>query len=118
MRNILHEHKDLQVWVEEFLRTRTFNVKVDNKTIGKTTMTSGAPRGSPLSPALILIYMSTMIATAQKMLEETDHTKYRRMSSRKKLYIPLRFVNDCSGITIGSEKILYKEAGDEWGLEK
>jgi len=41
MREILKGHEGYQEWVDHFLRPRTFNIKVDERVIGKATMTGG-----------------------------------------------------------------------------
>lgn len=54
-------------WIGGFLAAGKFEIKRDRRTIGTTTMTE---QGSPLSPARFTIYISHMIAGAQKELRE------------------------------------------------
>jgi len=43
MGEILHEYEDIRLWVDYFLRPQSFDVKVDGKVIGSTTMIRGTP---------------------------------------------------------------------------
>ena len=101
---ILKDLPDVAEWVDRFLQPRKFNIRLDGRIIGSTTMTEGTPQGSPLSPALFTIYMSQMITEAQNKIDKamTDRTTTRSHGS-KDVFIPLSFVDDCNSVRIGDK---------------
>ena len=75
---ILEDTPDL---ADRFLEPRTFDIKIDRRTIGRTRMTGGTPQGSPLSPAIFVVYMSHMVTQAQQQIDIADKRKTRRQTN-------------------------------------
>ena len=122
-KKILDQHVWLKWWIDDWLAPRSFGIEVDGKEIGRTTMTGGTPQGSPLSPALFTIYMSSVVWAAERKLTQRGGRELRR--ERVKQYWPLSFIDDVNGVCIGSEKVVDKalgeagrEAGIRWDTEK
>lgn len=77
VREILQEHGWLGKWIDDWLALREFEIEMDGRVIGRTTMTVGTPQGSPLSPALFTIYMSDVVWKAEKKLKERRYMELR-----------------------------------------
>jgi len=117
VRKILEKHRQLAKWIDDWLAPRTFDMEVDGKTIGRTQMTGGTPQGSPFSPALFTIYMSSVVWKAEAKLRERKHMPLRKPKEGR--YWPLSFIDDVNGVCVGNEKEVdeaLKEAGDEAGI--
>jgi len=69
-RRVLHQHEWLWSWIDYWLSPRQFDVEVDGQVLGNVTMTGGTPQGSPLSPALFTIYMSSVVWDAERRLTQ------------------------------------------------
>jgi len=120
---ILGQHEWLRWWIDDWLTPREFGIEVDGRTIGHTTMTGGTPQGSPLSPALFTVYMSSVVWEAERRLADRAGRELRK--DKVKRYWPLSFIDDINGVCIGSEKEVDtaliaagNEAGIRWDKEK
>jgi len=116
-REILQTQGWLGRWIDDWLAPREFEVEVDGRRLGRTTMTGGTPQGSPLSPALFTIYMSEVIRNAEKKLTERRHMELRQ--DRRKRYWPLSFIDDVNGVCVGGEREIdraLEEAGNDAGI--
>jgi len=78
-----------------------FDIEVDGKVLVSTVMTGGTPQGSPLSPALLTIYMSSVVWAAEKRLKEGTR-KLRR--ERRDSYWLLSYIDDVDGARVGGER--------------
>jgi len=67
---LLKDQGWLGEWIDDWLIPRTLEVEVGGKVIGTTTMTGGTPQGSPLSPALFTVYMSSVVWAAERKLNK------------------------------------------------
>jgi len=122
-KTILEKEGWLGEWIDDWLAPREFDVEVDGRWIGRTTMTGGTPQGSPLSPALFTIYMSSVVWAAEKQLKERKHMTLR--NPKRERYWPLSFIDDVNGVCVGSVKEVdaalqsaAEEAGIRWDREK
>jgi len=120
---ILRQHEWLRWWIDDWLAPREFGIEVDGKEIGRTTMTGGTPQGSPLSPALFTIYMSSVVWAAEEKLTQRGDRELR--NAKVKRYWPLPFIDDVNGVCVGSEKEVDRalaaagmEASIRWDKEK
>jgi len=87
-------------------------------------MTGGTPQGSPLSPALFTVYMSSVIWKAEETLASRIGGRKLR-GERRRSYWPLSFIDDVNGVRVGGEREMDealaeagREAGIKWGREK
>jgi len=124
VRTILEGHPWLQEWVDDWLAPRQFEMEVDGQAIGKAKMTGGTPQGSPLSPVLFTVYMSSVVWDAERRLQQRDGERELR-SERKVSYWPLSFIDDVNGVKVGGEKELDRAleaaarvAGVRWDHDK
>ena len=124
MRRILDKYEDLGSWIDDWLAPRTFEMEVDGRNLGQACMTGGTPQGSPLSPALFTVYMSSIVWEVEKKLKQNPGGRNLR-KEREVNYWPLSFIDDINGVRIGSERELdrameaaAKEAGVRWDREK
>jgi len=107
VRKVLEGHEDAQQYVDHFLRPRNFEVKVDGKRIGEGTMVGGTPQGSPLSPALFMIYMSAMVHEAEEKLKKAEEDGRHKMSTRGgggkggRGFAPLSYIDDVNSVRVG-----------------
>jgi len=124
VKTILKHHKRLQEWVDDWLTPREFTMEVDGQALGKVTMTGGTPQGSPLSPALFTIYMSSVVWDAEDRLRQRVGGRELRQE-RRVSYWPLSFIDDVNGVRVGGEKELdealeaaARKAGVRWYHDK
>lgn len=66
--HVLRDYGWLWEWIVDWLGPRTFTVDVDGVTLGTTAMTGGTPQGSPLSPTLFTVYMSSVVWDTERRL--------------------------------------------------
>jgi len=119
-RHILRHHGWLRDWIHDWLAPRQSTIEVDGRILGSVRMTDGTPQGSPLSPALFTVYMSSIVWEAeQRLRERTGGIELRR--ERRVSYWPLSFIDDVNGVRIGGEKELdtaltaaAEKAGVKW----
>jgi len=123
LRDVLRAHPDLGDWIDDWLAPRRFEMEVDGRPLGEVRMTGGTPQGSPLSPALFTVYMSSVVRDAEKLLHEQKGMKTRR--GRRTSYWPLSFIDDINGVRVGGEKemdealeIAGGRAGIKWDRTK
>ena len=107
IRKVLTHHEDLQEYVDHFLRPRNFEVRVDGKKIGEGTMVGGTPQGSPLSPALFMIYMSAIVHEAEEKLKKVEEDGRHKMSTRRgekkggRRFAPLSYIDNVNSVRVG-----------------
>ena len=97
------------MWIDRFLEPRSFDIMIDGRRIGSTTMNGGSPQGSPLSPVLFSICMSHVITEAQQQLDILDTRQSRKQHK------PLSFVDACNSVRVGNKKNMdrgLEEAGE------
>jgi len=80
--NDIEDHKMLRDWVDDWLSPRQFMMEVDGQVLGKVTMTGGTPQGSPLSPALFTIYMSSVVGDTEERLKQRGGGRELRQERR------------------------------------
>jgi len=123
VRTLLQGEGYIGQWLDDWLAPRQFEVMVDGKILGTARMTGGTPQGSPLSPALFTIYMSSVVWDAERRLKERNHMVTRQPIREK--FWPLSFIDDINGVCVGSEKEIDRAlqgaaevAGIKWDMEK
>jgi len=96
---------------------------VGGKVIGTTIMTGATPQGSPWSPALFTMYMSSVVWESERKMKQGQHMCLRR--EKRDCYWPLSFIDDVNGVCVESEKevdrVLQEAAecaGIRWDREK
>jgi len=121
---ILENHVEAQIWIDDWRSPRKFEMEVDGEVLGQVVMTGGTPQGSPLSPALFTIYMSSVVWEAEKRLAQRGGGRELR-AERRVSYWPLSFIDDVNGVRVGGEKEMdealegaAKEAGIKWDRDK
>ena len=129
MREVLAGHEDLRDWVDYFLRSRAFEIKVDGKGIGRGTMVGGTPQGSPLSPTLFTACMSAVLWEAEREPAQKEDDARHRMVTRgrnlgvdrhKDRFIPLSYIDDINSVRVGKEKPMdeaLEKAASKYGLK-
>jgi len=124
VRKILKDHTHLRDFIDDWLSPRQFEMEVDGQVIGKVTMTGGTPQGSPLSPALFTVYMSSVVREVERLLSQRGGGR-QLQEGRRVSYWPLSFIDDVNGVRVGSEKELDKAleaaaevAGVRWDRDK
>ena len=124
VRELLKKWPEVQRWIDDWLSPRTFRMEVDGEDLGEVTMTGGTPQGSPLSPALYTIYMSSVVWTAEEKLRTRVGGRSLR-GERRANYWPLSYIDDVNGVRIGGEREMDDAlesagqiAGVKWDREK
>jgi len=124
MRQILQNHGWLRDWIYDWLAPRQFTMEVDGQTLGSVTMTGGTPQGSPLSPALFTVYMSSVVWEAEQRLRQRPGGRELRRE-RRESYWPLSYIDDVNGVRIGGEEEMdealtaaAEAAGVRWDHDK
>ena len=54
-------------WIEDFLRARTFKVKIGECISSERIIEAGVPQGSCLSPTLFLLYVSDIVEVLEQL---------------------------------------------------
>jgi len=67
------------------------------------TMREGTLQGSPLSPALFMVYMSNVVLEAVKWLAQRSGGRQLRREPRVS-YWPLSHIGDINGVRVGWEE--------------
>ena len=70
MRN-MHLDEDLVRWTDSFMRDRRVYLSVDGQDSSPMEVTTGLPRGSPISPVLFAIYIADVHATVEGQVEHS-----------------------------------------------
>jgi len=125
MRKVLGDRRWLMEWIDDWLSPRHFRIEVDGQSMGEARMTGGTPQGSPLSPALFTIYMTSIIRDAEGRLRQRGDGRRLRAEHKRESYWPLSYIDDINGVRVGGEKELdealegaARVAGVRWDHEK
>ena len=123
MRKVLGDRVWLGEWIDDWLSPRQFNIKVDGQLLGGARMTGGTPQGSPLSPALFTVYMTSVVKDAEGRQRQRAGRKLR--TEKRENYWPLSFIDDINGVRVGGERELdealegaARAAGIKWDRDK
>ena len=105
-------------YLQDFFRAREFTIEWDGKVRGTGRTNVGTPQGSPLSPAVFLIFMAPILEAMENRI---------KMTTRLEVELPSYVDDVLASITdprgrrnmdqvLDSVNIIVNEVAMEWGL--